>query len=74
MQKYVVMKKENEDGPEVKGGHMDALIILATKVEKISENGKPLDKRDVWCFLPHFWSLCASERVGKNGRAEGDSV
>lgn len=37
MLKYLVLKKENEDGPEIKGGHMDALIIHATKVEKISE-------------------------------------
>lgn len=40
VQKYLVMKKENEDGPDIKGGHMDALIIHATKVEKISENGE----------------------------------
>lgn len=40
VQKYLVMKKENEDGPDIKGGHMDALIINATKVEKISENGE----------------------------------
>lgn len=42
VQKYLVLKKENEEGPEIKGGHMDALIIHATKVEKISENGKPM--------------------------------
>ena len=40
VQKYLVMKKENEDGPDIKGGHLDALIILATKVEKITENGE----------------------------------
>lgn len=43
MQKYLVLKKENEDGPDIKGGHMDALIIHATKVEKISESGKLMD-------------------------------
>lgn len=42
VQKYLVLKKENEEGPEIKGGHMDALIIHATKVEKISENGKSM--------------------------------
>ncbi|EAT33919.1 AAEL013817-PA, partial [Aedes aegypti] len=34
---YLVFKKENEDGPDVKGGHPDALIIHATKVQKISD-------------------------------------
>lgn len=41
VQKYLVLKKETEEGPDIKGGHMDALIIHATKVEKISDsNGK----------------------------------
>ncbi|XP_055682871.1 guanine nucleotide-releasing factor 2 isoform X2 [Lutzomyia longipalpis] len=35
---YLVFKKEGEDGPDVKGGHLDALIIHATKVEKNFEN------------------------------------
>ncbi|XP_055526373.1 guanine nucleotide-releasing factor 2 isoform X3 [Wyeomyia smithii] len=34
---YLVFKKENEDGPDVKGGHPDALIIHATRVQKISD-------------------------------------
>uniref|UniRef100_A0A336LKX5 CRK SH3-binding GNRP n=1 Tax=Culicoides sonorensis TaxID=179676 RepID=A0A336LKX5_CULSO len=34
---YLVFKKESEDGPEVKGGHMDALIIYATKKDKSSD-------------------------------------
>ncbi|XP_055601728.1 guanine nucleotide-releasing factor 2 isoform X2 [Uranotaenia lowii] len=34
---HLVFKKENEDGPDVKGGHPDALIIHATKVQKISD-------------------------------------
>lgn len=34
---YLVFKKEGEDGPEVKGGTMDALIIHATKVQKKSD-------------------------------------
>lgn len=40
MQKFLVFKKESEDGPDVKGGELDALIVHATKVQKISENGK----------------------------------
>lgn len=40
--KYLVLKKDAEDGPDIKGGHLDALIIHATKakVEKITENGE----------------------------------
>lgn len=34
------MKKEGEDGPEVKGGYIDALIVHASRVQKISDNGK----------------------------------
>lgn len=45
VQKFLVLKKENEDGPDIKGGHLDALIIHATKVEKISENGELNDQR-----------------------------
>lgn len=33
------MKKDSEDGPDVKGGELDALIVHATKVQKFSENG-----------------------------------
>ena len=34
---YLVFKKENEDGPEVKGGYIDALIVHASRVQK--DNG-----------------------------------
>lgn len=34
---YLVFKKEGEDGPEVKGGTLDGLIIHATKVQKKSD-------------------------------------
>lgn len=34
---YLVFKKDNEDGPDIKGGHSDALIIHATKIQKTSE-------------------------------------
>lgn len=40
MQKYLVFKKDGEDGPDVKGGELDALIVHASKVQKICENGK----------------------------------
>ncbi|XP_053664387.1 guanine nucleotide-releasing factor 2 [Anopheles marshallii] len=35
---YLVFKKENEDGPDVKGGQPDALIIHATRVQKKSDD------------------------------------
>lgn len=31
------MKKKHEDGPDIKGGQIDALIVHATKVQKFSE-------------------------------------
>ena len=34
---FLVFKKENEDGPDIKGGHPDALIIHATRVQKRSD-------------------------------------
>lgn len=34
---YLTFKKEDEEGPDIKGGHVDALIVHATKVQKISE-------------------------------------
>lgn len=35
-----MLKKDGEDGPDVKGGPLDALIVHASKVQKISENGE----------------------------------
>ncbi|XP_046735450.1 guanine nucleotide-releasing factor 2 isoform X2 [Diprion similis] len=32
--KYLVLKKPEEDGPDIRGGHPDALIIHATKANK----------------------------------------
>lgn len=32
--KYIVLKKVDEDGPEIRGGYIDALIIHATKSNK----------------------------------------
>jgi Rap guanine nucleotide exchange factor 1 len=34
---YLVFKKENENEGPIEGGHVDALIVHATKVQKISE-------------------------------------
>ncbi|XP_037028351.1 guanine nucleotide-releasing factor 2 isoform X3 [Bradysia coprophila] len=36
--KYLVLKKEGEDGPDVKGGYVDALIVHASKVQKVNES------------------------------------
>jgi Rap guanine nucleotide exchange factor 1 len=35
--KYLVIKKPDEEGPDVRGGHPDALIIHATKANKNGE-------------------------------------
>jgi len=34
---HLIFKKEDEDGPDIKGGQADALIVHATKVKKVSE-------------------------------------
>jgi Rap guanine nucleotide exchange factor 1 len=36
--KYLVIKKPDEEGPDVRGGHPDALIIHATKANKNGES------------------------------------
>lgn len=35
--RHLVLKKVDEDGPDIRGGHEDGLIVLATKANK---NGK----------------------------------
>lgn len=40
IQVHLVLKKEGEDGPDVKGGQLDALIVHASKVQKVTESGK----------------------------------
>ncbi|XP_037938639.1 guanine nucleotide-releasing factor 2 isoform X2 [Teleopsis dalmanni] len=35
---FIIFKKESEDGPEVKGGYIDALIVHASRVQKNSDN------------------------------------
>lgn len=37
---YLVLKKDGEEGPDIKGGYPDALIVHASKMQKVSENGK----------------------------------
>ena len=32
--KFLVFKKPDEDGPEIRGGHPDALLIHATKANR----------------------------------------
>lgn len=50
---YLVFKKDNEDGPDVKGGHPDALIIHATKVQKISDGKCAASLRTRCVFQRH---------------------
>lgn len=45
----LVLKKESEDGPDVKGGQLDALIVHASKVQKVTESGKCLTKYSIHC-------------------------
>lgn len=37
---YLVLRKEGEDGPDVKGGPLDSLIVHATKVQKVCDSGE----------------------------------
>lgn len=37
--KWLVFKRPEEDGPDIRGGHPDALIVLATKANKNGEFG-----------------------------------
>ncbi|XP_017030512.1 guanine nucleotide-releasing factor 2 isoform X6 [Drosophila kikkawai] len=36
--RYLILKKKDEDGPEVKGGYIDALIVHASRVQKVADN------------------------------------
>lgn len=36
--KYLVFKKPDEEGPDIRGGHPDALLIHATKANKHGKN------------------------------------
>lgn len=58
------MKKDKEDGPDVKGGYVDALIVHASRVQKVTENGKCfMQSRNI--FL-HFISIILSLYLKKN--------
>lgn len=43
--KWLVFKRPEEDGPDIRGGHPDALIVLATKANKNGTCGRcnPMD-------------------------------
>lgn len=34
----LVLKKDNEEGPDIRGGDLDALIVHATRANKNGEN------------------------------------
>lgn len=34
---HLICKKEEEEGPDIKGGQVDALIVHATKVQNITK-------------------------------------
>ncbi|KAH8314198.1 hypothetical protein KR067_012983 [Drosophila pandora] len=36
--RYLILKRKEEDGPEVKGGYIDALIVHASRVQKVADN------------------------------------
>ncbi|KAH8275997.1 hypothetical protein KR018_005947 [Drosophila ironensis] len=36
--RYLILKRRDEDGPEVKGGYIDALIVHASRVQKVADN------------------------------------
>ncbi|XP_032308739.1 guanine nucleotide-releasing factor 2 isoform X5 [Drosophila ananassae] len=38
--RYLILKRKEEDGPEVKGGYIDALIVHASRVQKVADNGR----------------------------------
>lgn len=56
---YLVLKKEKEEGPDVKGGYLDALIVHASRVQKVTENGKLM-----LCELDLYLAFCWAIIVG----------
>ncbi|XP_075159289.1 C3G guanyl-nucleotide exchange factor isoform X2 [Haematobia irritans] len=50
---YLIFKKENEEGPEVKGGYIDALIVHASRVQKVT------DKAFTEAFITTFRTFIA---------------
>lgn len=57
--KYLVIKKPDEEGPDVRGGHPDALIIHATKANKNGESQFVIGTDFMGISLLHteFWNL-----------------
>lgn len=51
--KYLVFKKPDEEGPDIRGGHPDALLIHATKANK---HGKNLFKfQNLNCIINKYY-------------------
>lgn len=50
---YLVLKKPGEEGPDVKGGYLDALIVHASQAQKqqrhTSDNSKSLTTHFISC-------------------------
>lgn len=38
---HLIFKRKDEEGPDIKGGHVDALIVHATRNQKPSEGELP---------------------------------
>lgn len=57
IQAYLLLKKDGEDGPDVKGGQLDALIVHASKVQKVTESGKSVMRAE---HLPWHLTRLAS--------------
>lgn len=64
IQMHLVLKKEGEDGPDVKGGQLDALIVHASKVQKVTESGK--------CCL--CVCVSAARRAGRREQRTNDKL
>lgn len=47
VREYLILKKEGEEGPEIRGGPVDALIVHASKANKNGMVTCPFDK----CFM-----------------------
>lgn len=68
--KYLVLKKEGEDGPDVKGGYLDALIVHASKVQKVNESGELLlyYPNEIVSQFKILFLHRASDSVKENGK------
>jgi hypothetical protein len=74
--KYLVIKKPDEEGPDIRGGHPDALIIHATKANKNGElqfvNGCSIV--EALCSIPKteifvsVFHACGTEEENETGK------